>query len=117
MNTDTPMYDPADILISRHLKDWVNYQDIPRWSRSQLLKNSLHPSVKLTRVMVLCMTLKWVLSRGLELISFLNADEPVIFLHSRDSYYWNPPQLSPCIVQSWVKDTFLLEAGMLVVLG
>ncbi len=117
MNTDTSAYDPADIIITLYLKDWVNDQDIPWWSRAQLLKNTLHTSVKLTRVMVLRMTLKWVLSRGLELISLLTADEQMIFLPSRDSYCWNPPHLSPCMVQSRVRDTFLLSAGMLGAIG
>jgi len=117
MNTDTPTYDPADIIITRYLKDWINDQDLPWWVRSQLLMNTAHAFVKLTRAMALRMALKWVFSSGIELISLLIADEPVIFLPSRESYCWNPPHLSPCMVQSRVRDTFLLEAGMLSAIG
>jgi len=117
MNNDTPTYDPADIIIMRYLKDWVNDQDLPWWVRSQLLMNTSHALVKLTRAMALRVALKWVLSRGSELISLLIADESVIFLPSRDSYCWNPPHLSPCMVQSRVRDTFLLGAGMLGAIG
>ena len=117
MNTDTPTYDPADMIITLYLKDWVNDQDIPWWGRSQLLKSIVQTSVKLTRVMVLRMTLKWVFSLGLDLISLLIADEPLTFSPSKDSYCWNPPHLSPCMVQSRVRDTFLLEVGILGAIG
>lgn len=116
-NDNNPTYDPADIIITRYLKDWVNDQGLPWWVRSQLLMNTSHALVKLTRVMALRMGLKWVLSRGLELIYLLIADEPVTFLPSRDSYCWNPPHLSPCMVQSRVMDTFLLGAGMFGILA
>jgi hypothetical protein len=116
-NRNIPTYDPADLIITRHLKDWINDQDIPWWTRSQILMSTPPTSVKLTKTMVLSVVLHWVLSRGLELISLLIADKPMIFLPSRDSYYWNPPHLSPCMVQSRVRDTFLLESGMLGVIG
>ena len=116
-NRNIPTYDPADIIITRYLKDWINDQDLPLWARSQILMSTSPTSVKLTKTMVLSVVLHWVLSRGLELISFLIADKPMIFLPSRDSYCWNPPHLSPCMVQSRVSDMFLLESGMLSVIG
>ena len=116
-NRNIPTYDPADLIITRYLKDWISDQDLPWWARSQLLISTSATSVKLTRTMALSVVLQWVLSRVLELISFLIADEPVIFLPSRDSYCWNPPHLSPCMVQSRVRDTFLLESGILGVIG
>lgn len=115
-NPDTSMYDPADVIITRYLKDWINDQDLPWWVRSQLLMNTARTSVRLTGAIVLRVALKWALLRGLGLISFLIAEEPVIFMPSRESYCWNPPHLSPCMVQSRVRDTFLLGAGMLGVI-
>ncbi len=117
MNNDTPAYDSADIVITQYLKDWINHQDLPLWVRPQLLKNISQTSVKLTSVILLRVALRWVVSRGSEFISFLVADESVIFVPSRDSYCWNPPHLSPCIVQSKVRDTFLLGVGMVGVIG
>ncbi len=115
-NRNIPTYDPADLIITRHLKDWINDQDIPWWTRSQILMSTSPTSVKLTKTMLLSVVLQWVLSRGLELISLLIADKPMVFLPSRDSYCWNPPHLSPCMVQSRVSDMFLLESGMLGVI-
>jgi len=112
-----PTYDPADIIITRYLKDWIKDQDLPWWTRSQILMSTSPTSVKLTKTMVLSVVLQWVLSRGLELISLIIADKPMIFLPSRDRYCSNPPHLSHCMVQSRVSDTFLLESGMLGVIG
>ena len=118
MNSEKSLsYDPADIIIARQLKDWVHRQELPWWARSQLLnKASLVPEF-LPRASVFRVALYWVLSSGLEMVSLLISDGPLIFSPSRDSYCWNPPHLSPCAVQARVRDTFLLGAGMLAAIG
>jgi hypothetical protein len=112
-----PSFDPADILIARSLKDWIEEEDIPVWVRAQVLGNATQPSITSSWAFVLRMTLKWVLSSGLGLISLLISDEPLIFGPSSDNYCLNPPHLSPCIVHARVRDTFLLEAGLYGVIG
>ena len=114
MNGDyRPTYDPADVIIAHALKDWARYPVIPGWVRLQLLTNATHSPVKASSKFVVNMIFKWVLLRGLELLSILFSEDPLVFLPSRDNYYYNPPYLKPCVVQSRVRDTFLLEAGML----
>ena len=108
-----PTYDPADVIIARVLKDWVRYPKIPELARSHLLANATQSVVKVSTLFLLRMVFKWVLLRGLELITFLVADESMVFVPSRDNYVFNPPHFKPCVVHSRVKDTFLLEAGML----
>lgn len=108
-----PTYDPADIIIARTLKNWANYPELPLWVRSQLFMNASQSAVKVSTKFVLRMVFKWVLLRGLELITLLITDKPLTFVPSSDNYCLNPPYLSPCVVQSRVRDTFLLEAGML----
>jgi hypothetical protein len=114
MNSDrTPTYDPADGYIANALKNWVNVQQVPAWSRSQLLASASQPIVKQSSLFVLRMVIKWVLLRGIELISFLVSEDPLVFLPSRDHYYYNPPHFKHCVVHTRVQDMFLLEAGML----
>jgi hypothetical protein len=108
-----PTYDPADVIIGRTLKDWVNHTQIPEWVRSELLASTSQSTVKVSSKFILRMVFKWVLLRGIELGAFLLADEPLVFLPSRDNYYFNPPHFKPCVVQTRVRDTFILEAGML----
>jgi hypothetical protein len=108
-----PSYDPADIVIGRALKDWVRYPAFPRWVRAQLLLNASQSAVKASSKFVIRMIAKLVLYRGLELARFLLAEESLVFVPSRDNYYFNPPHYKPCAVQTRVRDTFLLEAGML----
>jgi len=114
MNSNsTPTYDPADVFIARALKAWVKYPELPGWTRSQLLASASQSTVKVSSKFMMRMLFKWVLLRGIELLSFLVAEEPLVFLPSRDNYYYNPPHFKPCVVQSRVRDMFLLEVGML----
>lgn len=107
----TPTYDSDDIIIARTLKGWINHQELPRWVRSQLLMNALQTSVHSTWALIFRGTLNWVVSSGLGMIALLITDQALVFLPSRDSYCTNPPHLSPCVVHSRVRDTFLLGAG------
>lgn len=114
MNSDrTPTYDPADGYIANALKNWVNSNQVPSWSRSQLLASANQPIVKQSSLFVLRMVSKWVLLRGIELVSALITDNQLTFIPSSDNYCINPPHLSTCAIQSRVRDTFLLEAGMI----
>ncbi len=114
MNSNAiPTFDPADVLIAHELKDWVRRTELPGWVRAQLLLSASQSVVKVTLKFVLRMIFKWVLLRGVEITSFLLSEDPLVFLPSRDNYYYNPPYLKPCTVQSRVRDTFWLEAGML----
>jgi hypothetical protein len=110
---NTPTYDPADVIIARTLKGWVSYPQIPRWARARLLSSASQSAVKVSSMFVLRMVFKWVLLRGIEMLSLLINDNQMTFVPSSESYSLNPPHLSPCAVQSRVRDTFLLEAGML----
>ena len=110
---NTPTYDPADFIIAHTLKKWARYPAIPGWVRSELLVNAPKSPVKASSRFVVNMIFKWVLLRGVELLSFLLTEDPLVFLPSRDNYYYKPPHLKPCVVQTRVRDTFLLEAGML----
>jgi hypothetical protein len=108
----SPTYDPADVIIARVLKDWVNCPEVPDWARSQLLSNASQSAVKVSSKFVMRMIFKWVLLRGLEMLSLLVNDNQLTFIPSSESYCLNPPHLSPCVIQSRVRDTFLLEAGL-----
>jgi hypothetical protein len=108
-----PTYDPADVIIGRTLKEWVKYPQLPDWVRSELLSNASQSTVKVSSKFILRMVFKWVLLRGIELSAFLLAEEPLVFMPARENYYFNPPHVKPCVVQSRVRDMFILEAGMI----
>jgi hypothetical protein len=110
-------FDPADILITRYLKHWIDEEDIPSRVRAQVLESATQPSITSNWIFILRMTLKWVLSSGLGLISILISNESLIFIPSSDNYCLNPPHMSPCIIHTRVRDTFLLEAGLYGVIG
>ena len=112
-NERMPSFDPADVIIARVLKDWVNHPKLPWWTRSQLLNKAALIALQLPKASFWRVALYWVLSSWLDLVTLLTSDGSLIFVPSRDSYCWNPPHLSPCAVQTRVRDTFLLGAGML----
>jgi hypothetical protein len=109
---NSPTYDPADVIITRVLKGWVSYPEAPGWARSQLLSNASRSAVKVSSMFLIRMVFKWVLLRGLEMLFLLINDNQMTFVPSSENYCLNPPHLSPCVIQSRVRDTFLLEAGM-----
>lgn len=114
MNSERmPSYDSADVIIARVLKDCVNHTELPWSTRSQLLNKASLISLKLPEASFWRVALYWVLSSWYDLVALLISDGSLIFLPSRDSYCWNPPHLSPCAVQTRVRDTFILGAGML----
>jgi hypothetical protein len=111
---NTPTYDPADAIIAHALKDWVRHTELPGWVRAQMLLDAPQSPVKVSTKFVMHMIFRWVLLRGFELSSFLFNEDQLVLLPSRDNYYFNPPHFKPCAVQARVRDTFLLEAGLLV---
>jgi hypothetical protein len=113
----SPSFDPADVLITHCLKDWIEGEDIPWWIRTRVLEKANQPSITSNWAFVLRMTLKWVVSSGLGLISLLISDETQIFVPSSDFYCFRPPHTSPCIVHARVRDTFLLESGLYGAIG
>ena len=112
-NNYTPIYDPADTIISHELKQWVKHHDFPEWARSQLILKASQSSVKVSSVFMMRMIVKWVLLRGFEIVLSLVDDTQMTFIPSSDNSCLNPPHLSACQIHTKVKDTFLLEAGML----
>jgi hypothetical protein len=118
MNKDSSTnYDSGDIIIARVLKEWIYTQELPGWVRSQVLIKASLSSGQSPNDLDLRVALQWLLSSVRILLSLLTSDESLIFTPSRDSYCWNPPHLSPCVVQTRVRDTFLLRAGILGAFG
>jgi hypothetical protein len=109
----SPDFDPADFIIARELKDWTKNTQVPSWLRAELLNNAASSVVKVSTMFIVRMISKWILLRGIELVSVFFSEDPLVFLPSRDNYCYNPPYLKPCVVHTKVRDTFLLEAGML----